>query len=956
MDTSAGLSTSLKLAIAHHQAGRVQEAVEGYKAVLHVAPQHPAANYNMGLLALQNGEAAAGLPYLLAALEAEADRGQYWISYIDALFQAGQRDEALQVLKLAREQGLQGEEVEALAQRLGAEPREAADDAVKQRGARPGHAQIDALVSEFGAGRYAEAAVTAQRMTEQYPQHEFGWKALGAAYKQLGRTEDALAAMQQAAALSPGDVEAHYNLGVTQQALDRLDEAENSYREAIRLSPDYADAHSNLGVVLQTLGRLDEAAVSYRQALQIWPDYVEALGNLGKLLHALGQLEDAIVCFRALLKIRPADQEAHYNLGVLLGESGQAEAAVSCFRRALHIAPDYADAHFSLGNTLKEMACFAEAKAAYQMALKIMPDNAQVHYNLGNLLKDAGRTEEAEASYQQALQIEPDFARAQYNLGNIQLDGGRLAEAVASYRQAIQSEADLVDAHYNLANALKEMGSLTEAEAAYRHALHLDPEYAEAHSNLGNALKDSGRLSDAEACYRRAIHIKPTLLEAHCNLGNVLMASGRYEPACASYQHALQIDAEFVDAHSNLIFTRDLMPGMDTAALQAERRRWAAAHAAHLDPHRAHTHVRDPARRLRIGYVSADFRVHSAAYVFGAMLVHYDRDAFEVTAYANSTIEDELTREFKQHVTHWRRIAGMSDEAVAELIRADGIDILVDLSGHSSGNRLRVFARKPAPVQITAWGYAAGTGMPAMDVLFSDPVFIPPKERPLYAEQVRYLPCAISYFHHHEAPPVNALPALSGSGITFGSFNRLVKNSQQTYRVWARVLQACPGSRMLIKTPALEDAGTCAQVKACFAAEGIAPERILLQGRSTRDAHMAAFNQIDMALDPFPHGGGVTALEGLMMGVPLVTLRWPTLTGRVSASIMTTLGLTDWIAETPEQYVELAVKKAADVPGLSSLRGRLRGIFAASVLGDQLAYTRAAEQQYRLLWRDWCAS
>jgi protein O-GlcNAc transferase len=725
---------------------------------------------------------------LMAALEAEPGNRQYWLNYIHALIEADQRDAAIQVLDIARQQGLQGSDVDDLQQTLVAPPQRQAVGLYMGviDSPQPVQPEIDALVAQFAAGDYSGALTLAVGMTERYPLYGFAWKVLGAAYMQLGCTEGALAAMQQ----------------------------------AVVLLPDEAETHSNLGLALQQSGRLEEACVSCRRALQIYPEFAEAYCNLGMALHDLGLL--------------------------------------------------------------------ADAEAAYRRALKINPQYAEAHNNRGITLKDMKR--------------------------------------------------------------------LAEAEVCLRRALQLRPDYVEALSNLGMTLQERGRLGEAETCLVQALNINPDFPQAHCNLSALLIEAGRTGEAEKSLQAALRFMPDSALLHSNLIFTRDLMPGMDTAALQAERRRWAAAHAAHLDPHRAHTHVRDPARRLRIGYVSADFRVHSAAYVFGAMLVHYDRDAFEVTAYANSTIEDELTREFKQHVTHWRRIAGMSDEAVAELIRADGIDILVDLSGHSSGNRLRVFARKPAPVQITAWGYAAGTGMPAMDVLFSDPVFIPPEERPLYAEQIRDLPCAISYFQHHEAPPVNALPALSAGGITFGSFNRLVKNSQQTYRVWARVLQACPGSRMLIKTPALEDAGVCREVKACFAAEGIAPERILLQGRSTRDAHMAAFNQIDMALDPFPHGGGVTALEGLMMGVPLVTLRWPTLTGRVSASIMTTLGLTDWIAETPEQYVELAVKKAADVPGLSSLRGRLRGIFAASVLGDQVAYTRAAEQQYRLLWRDWCAS
>jgi protein O-GlcNAc transferase len=563
---------------------------------------------------------------------------------------------------------------------------------------------------------------------------------------------------------------------------------------------------------------------------------------------------------------------------------------------------------------------FTDAEIFLRRATKLHPESFSVHANLGNLFKQNNRMSEAETSYRHALALKPDFADAYSNLGIVLMDTGRM----------------------------------TEAKAACRRAIELKPDFAEAHNNFGLVLKDSGQPELAAAHYRQALKIKPDYAEALNNLGIELQVMGQVDNALASFQRALELKADSVVTHSNLIFTRDLMVDADQKTLLGERKRWNAMHAAHLYQQQKFQNIPYPERRLRVGYVSADFRNHSAATAFGSMLINFDSTNFEVIAYSNTIKEDILTREFQQCVTSWRSIVGLSDNAASDLIRQDKIDILVDLSGHTAGNRLLVFARKPAPIQITAWGYASGTGMSAMDVFFTDPVMVPPEEKHLHVEKIRYLPSAIGYYHYGSAPPVNPLPALSGKNITFGSFNRLLKNSKEAYHTWAQVLHRLPDSRMILKTQALDDPDTRARVTGYFTQAGIAPERIILMGGTSRDAHMSAFNHVDISLDPFPHGGGVSALEGLIMGVPLVTLRWPTLVGRVSASIMTSIGLDDWVAETQEQYIELAVQKAENLQSLAELRQNLRDLFTSSILGDKVAYTRIAEHEYRKLWKEWC--
>jgi protein O-GlcNAc transferase len=518
----------------------------------------------------------------------------------------------------------------------------------------------------------------------------------------------------------------------------------------------------------------------------------------------------------------------------------------------------------------------------------------------------------------------------------------------------IELKPDFVEAHSNLGNLLRDLGRLNEAEASCRQALQIQPDFAEAHNNLGIILKDLGRRNEAEASYRRALQIKPDYAEAHSNLGIVLKDLDRLDEAITSFRQALQVKPDYAEAHSNLIFALDFSESEDVASLQAERKAWGERHAASLyQQQRAFGNSLDPERRLRIGYVSADFREHSAARAFEGMLFYFDRQQYDIFAYSNNTRDDAVTQRFKQSVTGWRNIAGQSDAAVDELIQQDQIDILVDLSGHTAGNRLLVFARKAAPIQITAWGHATGTGVKAIDVFFADAVIVPPEEQFLYAETVRYLPCALCYSSDAVPPPVNALPALQQSAITFGSFNRLCKVTTATIALWSRVLQAIPESRLILKTGELDNDATRAYVTERLVRAGIDASRVELQGKTSWEKHMAAFNQIDIALDPFPQGGGITTLEGLLMGIPAITLRWPTIAGRISATILTTLGLTDWIAESEDAYVALAVSKARDREALAALRGTLRERFKRSVLGDARAYVRIVEAQYRELWRAW---
>ncbi len=574
---------ALRQAIVHHQSGRLQDAERFYRTILQTQPNHPDANHNLGVLAVQVKQPAAALPYLKAALEANPSQGQYWLSYINALIQADLIDAARQNMDLGRRRGLKGVAVDALSVRLDGMP-QAAAQASKEVGSietvteyppfssivqkkskkklkakpvksirkisstlspAPSLQDVNALVALFSEGKYVKAVALAEEMTGRYPLHGFGWKVLGSVFQQMGRSADALEPLQKATVLMLNDAEAHSALGVVLMELDRLDEAEVSCRRAILMKADFCEAHNNLGSLLKLMGRLAEAEASYSRALQIKPDHVGVHNNLGNLLRDMGRLNEAVASYRFSLQINPGYAYAHNNLGTVLMDQGQLADAEVSFRRALEIEPDYAEAHYNLGNVLKDVGRLDEAEASYLQALKSKPDFPGVYGNLGNTLALLGRLEEAATCYRAALQSKSDCFDAHNNLGNTLREMGRLDDAEVSYQRALNIKPDFAEAHNNLGTTLKDLCRLDEAETCYRRALQIKPHCAEMHSSLGGTLIELGRLDEAEASCRRALEIKPDLAVAHCNLGHSLQGLGRLNEADASYRRMLEMKSDF---------------------------------------------------------------------------------------------------------------------------------------------------------------------------------------------------------------------------------------------------------------------------------------------------------------------------------------------------------------------------------------------------------------------------
>jgi len=699
--------------------------------------------------------------------------------------------------------------------------------------------------------------------------------------------------------------------------------------------------------------RLAEAELLYREILKQHPNYFDALQLLGAMELQRGHYQEAYKQLQGALGIDPQSHGVHANLGYALVELNRPSEALASCDRALALKPDFPDALCSRGNALKDLGRPEEAIASYDQALALSPDFPEALNSRGAVLQILKRTKEALASIERALVLNPAFPEALSTYGNVLKDLRRHEEALASYDRALALKPDYADAAYNRGIALDDLKRREEALTSLDRALALKPAFPEALMVRGNVLLQLHRTDEALASYDRALAIKPDYADGLCSRGAALVRMQRYEEGIADYDRALAIAPDHPVVAMNRLFSLDFVPGLGFAEHQEARRQWYLSLPKHLSVQVApYPNVADPSRRLVVGYVSADFKRHSASICFGAVLRRHDKTQFEVICYSGVTVEDEVTGEFRQLADKWRSVSDLSDEALAELIRADGVDILVDLSGNTSGNRLLVFARKPAPIQVTAWGAGSGTGLPSMDYLFSDPVVVPAAVRPLFAETVYDLPCATTLEAPSSAPPVAELPALSRGVITFGCLNRFNKISQAALERWACILQTVSGSRLLLKDKAFDNPAAPAWVRDTLGRRGIIAERIELRGASSREEHLGAYNNVDISLDPFPLNGGITTWESLWMGVPVVAKLGNSLPSRISGAILHAVGLTEWVAGDEDEYVALAIRQATGLQALAQLRREMRAGIAASPAGDPEMYTQAVESAYRKMWCD----
>ncbi len=678
----------------------------------------------------------------------------------------------------------------------------------------------------------------------------------------------------------------------------------------------------NQGQYTEVVSLTQRMTTRFPQSGFVWKALAVALQKQGK---------DALSAMQKAAELLPHDVEAQHNLAVFLKNLGQLEAAAMAYRRVLKLKPELVDAQYNLGHILFELGQFPNAAVNYRQVVKKQANFAEAHCSLANALLAMGQIEAAVTSYRLALKIKPDFAEAYYNLGNAFRDLGQFDKVVESYRRALQIRPDFVDVH----------------------------------RNLGNALRELGQFEQALVSYRRALEIKPDFADVYCNIGNTLLDMMQFDKAMASYRQALVIQPDLVDAYNNMLFMQHYQSKQSAVTMFETAQGFGEMAARQAHPYVSWRKTPKSGQRLRVGLVSGDLGNHPVGYFVESILAacvsnvtsnfssgSSGSNNLEFIAYSNYSRNDAVAKRIKACCHDWHAVEKFSDQQLAQKIHDDGIDILIDLSGHTEHNRLTMFAYKPAPVQVSWLGYFATTGVKAIDYLIADPWVLPPEEEIYFTEKIWRLPETRLCF----TPPdvmvnVAPLPALTKQYITFACFNNLSKMNDDVVALWAKILLAMPTSRLFLKAKQLNEESVQQETIARFAQHGVGADRLMLEGAESREKYLAAYHQVDIALDPFPFPGGTTSVEGLWMGVPVLTLAGGRFLSRQGVGILANAGLQDWIASDADDYVARALRHASDVQALSELRSGLRQQVLSSPLFDAQRFAGHFEAALRGMWQ-----
>jgi predicted O-linked N-acetylglucosamine transferase (SPINDLY family) len=750
----------------------------------------------------------------------------------------------------------------------------------------------------------------------------------------------------------------------------RLVDAKALYSRILAIAPKHADALHFMGLLACQIKQHDAGLALMRESIAIHPNPIYH-NNFGNALRGAGRIPEAIDAYRHAIALKGDYAEAHNNLGNALRENGEPRAALESCAQAIELRPGYAEAYNNLGNALKDLGELAAAAESYGKAISSRPTFAEAHLNLGHVRKAQGELDAAADSYRASIACAPNLAAAHDNLATLLLHRGNIDGAIEAYARVVELEPASAEARNTLGNALNNAGRPHEAVPFYEQAIALRPEFADPYHNLANALRRLGAPTRAVEYARRAIELRgddsPSF---HNNLGAILADLSQFDAALQSHRNALAIDPDFGESHTCVLFAQSYIANWSAETHLADARyfgermaararpytQWPAletmgraASSTLLEPRVLHRREKRP---LKVGFVSADFRKHPVGYFLECVLAQLDHTRIEPIAYSNGLHNDELTARIKPRFATWRHVAEMDDAALAQRIHEDGIDILVDLAGHTGHNRLPMFAWRPAPVQTSWLGYFATTGLAEIDYVLADPHVVPPGEEAQYVERIWRLPdCYLCFTLPADVTPVSPLPALMNGYPTFGCFNNHKKLNDGVIAVWSRVLHALPDSRLLLKNHQLGEAMIRGETLVRFAAHGIGAERLILEGPSPREEYLAAYHRVDFALDPFPYPGGTTSVEGLWMGVPVLGRRGNRFLAHLGEMILQTVGLPEWIATDDDDYVARAVALAGDLPALAALRAGLRERVVRSPLCDAPRFAEHLADAFEQMWQ-----
>ncbi|AOJ30153.1 tetratricopeptide repeat protein [Burkholderia metallica] len=811
------------------------------------------------------------------------------------------------------------------------------------------HDTLQSALAHHQAGRLAEAKALYDAILAAQPGQPDALHFLGLLACQLKQYDAGLALMEQSLVERP-DASYFNNLGNMLRESGRLDDAIVHYRRAVALRPDFPEAHNNLGNALRDAREPTAAMESCARAIELRPGYAQAYNNLGNALRDLGEHEAAAASYAKAVAHQPQYADAYCNLGNALHAQEKFDDAADAYRRAIALQPGFRVAHQGLSETLRAAG---DLRGAVDHAREgLDPGDADAHCVLARLLQRIGDFDKALELLEQAVAIDPAHAQAWAWLGDLRNQQGEYGEAVQACRHAIELDPELADAYNFLGYAYHNLNRLAAAELSYRHAIDLNPDDADAHQNLAAALFRLEKFDEAMKHTEIARELGIDPLKLQMTLGDILWAKGDLAGALDAFRTAIRYDLH--RAYSRMLFNMSSSPAFEPQEWVAEARRYGEhleRDALPFEHDRAQRVAQVQGRPLRVGFVSGDLRQHPVGIFLESVLARIDRSRIEPHAYVTFIGEDDVTARLKPNFASWKKVVSLGREEAAKLIRDDGIDILIDMAGHTDWSGLPIFGHKPAPVQASWLGFFATTGCRAIDYFIGDAHTLPADEAHHFTERPWRLPDSYLCF---TPPPydvaVGPLPMVAHGGVTFGCFGKLVKISDEVVALWSHILHALPDARLLLKAHELGADDVNQATLDRFARHGIGADRLILEGGSPRAEYFAAYNRIDIALSPFPYPGGTTTAEALWMGVPVLGMKGGRFVTHICESVLHAAGMGEWIATDEEAYLTKAVAFARDRDRLATLRATLRAQLLASPLCDASRFARNLEDALHGMW------
>jgi predicted O-linked N-acetylglucosamine transferase (SPINDLY family) len=803
---------------------------------------------------------------------------------------------------------------------------------------------LNKLINLFQSGDLAACKSMALTLTSQHPKHGFAWKILGTIYQNESQNEAARDALLTAVKLMPKDADIHYNLANAYFDLEQKKLAIKHYLKSIKIKPDFLKAHYNLGSIYFSVENYALSEKHLNTVIKLDPSHYEAYLQLTKVYDAQQNYTAAIELLKSVIALQPNFFDAYLSLAIEFQNANLKNEAIVTYEQLLSLAPERIDAYNSLGLYLLKLKKYVQAERTLLKALGIDDASPEILNSLSFVYSAQKNTEEATYYLQKSMVKNPNNVLAYINYGLLLLKRGDASSASAYFLKALEIEPENVISMNNLGLAFISIASFDNAVEQFEAVLAIEPKYVPALTNISVPLKRLGRLTEAEDYLKRALSINPKSHDTNVNLASIYQGRTDIKQSVEYNLKAIEINPKLTMAYSNMLFSMCYSNDFSKSYVNEQLEKYGDIVTKNANFEYISWLPKAHSSKLKIGFVSADFILHPVTSFLSTVLENIDSNKFELYAYTNLVKQDEITQQIKPFFKEWKTIVGVEDEDAATLIHEDGLDILIDLSGHSAGNRLPVFAYKPAPVQATWLGYWASTGVNQIDYIILDETSAPKEIADQFTEQVHYIPDSrFCYSPPNESIEISALPALKNGYVTIGCYHNYAKVTDTVLALWAEVLKQSPTTVLRWQTTAFADENMINTIHSKFSNLHIDASRIELLPSTSRQDYLLSYNDIDFVLDCFPFTACTTTSDALWMGVPTLTIAGDSLVSRQGTSLMNAVGLPNWIAKDSAQYVEKALDFLSDVNSLSKCRQNLRAQLLNSTLGDAKKFTQNIE-------------